>query len=514
MKKPELQAEAAKGSKEAQDELDRRVARREASGGKIGGKRTGIAFNPPKVVSDTAHELKPEEGHTGTYAELDKSHPMGAQAYVKGFGLGTIVQHHPAMHDNTAVTVDVPGHGLIKRTIDQVQVGKNIPASALAAKARREAIQVETNKRIAESQKRRELSSVQESEALKKAAEQTSREASKNLPAGYTSEPQSSRGTYHNVMQKSTGNKIGQTMEGTDYSRRSADGSRLVGPESAPKVYRATYMGKIISTHDSREDATKAVIAAHQVNQAKTEVAATRRMNLSKRVAAGTAWQATTFDHDSSPRGMEAAQKIKQAYQMGNHKVLIEPSLTKDQTQELLKNISTVIHKTGTEHTSTSFHVPTGDTNFRQKQRGSALGYVRPGQDTVFINPRLATGESAHDFGRNTHLMQAAQTTPGQQYVLAHELGHIKDIGAGDTRQSAGELDLSGGQKLSLGVKSTEKAKNLMQANRTELSTYGNKSSTEAYAEAYAQWIHGGPGSSKVADEYAKEFGWAPPSKI
>lgn len=557
MKAPELQEHADKGSQTAKDELARREARRTAAGGKIGGKREGVSFNPKpeeaKKAAETQAPALPEAGtgHTGTFEELQKSHPIGAQAYVKAQGLGTIVQHHPAMHDNTAVTVDVPGHGLIKRTVDQVQVGKDIPASALAAKARRDAQQAETDRKLAETKSAR----VQYSEAQQKirddaAAEQkANREADERVaarkaetdktlaeyhakqealspaeklraqsreqaargevPAGYVSSPSDRSPTYHYITHVSTGARIGATMEGRG---------------GGTTNYRAVYSNKGIGDwHATRAEAAQAVVTHHKTQLARAEVANQKVMTLSKKVAANTDWEANSFQHDSTPAGVEAAMKIKQSFTNGKHTVNIESLLTKEQTQGLLSDIKNVLDKANlpAEH-NTTFYVPAGDKNFRQSRKGIKGGYVRLGQNTVHINPKIASGELDKSFSGDItgHFMPANRSTTGRQYTIAHELGHTLDGAHKHTR--GGVTTTSNGVQIP-----TERPANVSQlyskyrsapgveaaGGEGGLSKYGKTNIMESYAEAYAQWIHGGPGSSKVADEYAKEFGWPTPKK-
>jgi hypothetical protein len=57
----------------------------------------------------------------------------------------------------------------------------------------------------------------------------------------------------------------------------------------------------------------------------------------------------------------------------------------------------------------------------------------------------------------------------------------------------------------------SEAGRAMHQQHRQELSGYGKTNAAEGYAEAYAQWIHGGPGTSAAADAYARKFGWPVP---
>lgn len=499
---PELKEHAANGNTVAQTEIDRRAARKAAAGGKIGGKREGVPFSPaPKAEEPKSVLPEAGEGHTGTFEELQKSHPIGAEAYVKGYPLGRIAAHLPAAHDNTSVTVQIPGHGNVKRTIDQVKVGKDIPAAALSAKSRREAMQAETDKKLAEFQAR-----IDERKRAREAA--VAAEADKpatQAPAGYSAESTEGYLGQETIRHTASSARVGSTRVGVDYTK-----------ENRPAIYRGYYNGKEIGgAHETRESATKAVADQHKIELARTEATTAKALADSQKAAQGTPWEARAFEHDSSQVGMSAARKIKQSFKFGNHTLNIEPALTKPQTQSLLSDLHQTLTKASLHDETINFHVPTGDANFREK-RGKAptLGYARRGGNTVYINPKVTSGEKA-DFSREIasgHFMQAAANTSGLQYVLTHEIGHVLDGSHHHTRTPNEDLELSGGRKLGLGTRSSKRGQELMQANRDTLSGYGNKNSEEAYAEAYAQWIHGGPGSSKVADEYAKEFGWAPPA--
>lgn len=501
---PDLKQHAANGNTVAQTEIDRRAARKAAAGGKIGGKREGVPFSPaPTPSAEEPKSVLPEagEGHTGTFEELQKSHPMGAQAYSKGFGLGTVVQHHPAKHDNSSVTVDFPGHGLIKRNANDVAVGKDIPAAALAAKTRRDEQQTETDKKLADFQARIDERKKAREAAITAEADKPATPA----PAGYSAEATEGYPGQETVRHSASNARVGSTRVGVDYTK-----------EDRPSIYRGYYNGKEVGgAHETREAATKAVAEQHKIELARTEATTTKALADSKKSAQGTPWEARAFEHDSSQAGMAAARKIKQSFKFDNHTLTVEPTLSKTQTASLLSDLHQTITKANLNNETINFHVPTGDKNFRDR-RGKApvLGYVHRGGNTVYVNPKVTTGEKG-DNSREVeagHFMSGAANTSKLQYVLTHEVGHVLDGSHHHTRTPQADLELSGGRKLGLGTTPSSRGKELMQANRDTLSKYGNTSSEEAYAEAYAQWIHGGPGSSKVADEYAKEFGWAPPA--
>lgn len=465
MRAQDLEQHAANGSKAAKDELKRRADRRDAAGGKVGGKRTGVPFSPSPAVARKAAETP-----TPTKSEKD-------------------IEADAAQRVAANVAAEAKRRADAEETRQQLA---KVAADAAAEVTRQETEREVARKRVAEIMKN-------ERDAVIEAA----KEASKGLSTGYASIP-SARAAQHEVIHTPTGSTVGRTIAGTDYSHNRE------GIVSTATKYRAYYKGKSISSHDTRADASQAIAAQHQADLTAAENATTRATNLSKRVAAGTGWEANTFQHDSTPEGIDAAQKIKQSFKSGNHTVHIETSMTKDQTQNFLADIATTVKRGSLQNEPVVFHVPSGDKHFRTTRRGTVGGYVRQGQNTVFVNPKIATGENEAGTKMSSHLMPALKQpdVTAKQYVIGHELGHIIDHARHHTRLApAGTL----GHRF-VG-EANPRAVALKKENNEALSTYGKTSVVESYAEAFAQWIHGGPGSSSVADAYAKEFGWTPPPK-
>lgn len=299
-----------------------------------------------------------------------------------------------------------------------------------------------------------------------------------------------------------------------------------------PGVFRAEHVtyksrGRIsrgeyhdLGTFNSRLDAHKAIATAQTTHRNREiDIAARKAAANSKKAASlsglpgpgGKPWEPYTVTGDGTRFGNAAAAKAQQAFRSGNHKVVIESAMTKEQTKGLLADITSVVDRTGLHQHEIGFHVPSGDGHFRATRNGITGAYVIQGGKTIFINPRVANNALAEQFqasGESGHFMDAAKSVPARHYTLAHELGHVVDNLHGHT-SSPGARTSSGAQ---LPPVAQESASALAREHRDSLSRYGRKNNAEAYAEAYAQWVYGGPGSSPVADAYARRFGWTPPT--
>lgn len=214
-------------------------------------------------------------------------------------------------------------------------------------------------------------------------------------------------------------------------------------------------------------------------------------------------WQATKPEHDGTPAGVRAAANVKQAFRLDKHTVHIETDMTPEQTQALLADVKAGLGKFGSSKPVT-VRVPKADAHFRSKKSITG-GYVHQGTSTVVLNPRVADGSlDAPTKGKlNGQLMPAIDKVGFRQYTIVHELGHVNDHHASHTH-GAGLSSLG----RPMPHKLTTDAEALFKVHRGEMSKYGATNATEAYAEAYAQWHLGGPGTSAVADAYARKYGW------
>ena len=204
----------------------------------------------------------------------------------------------------------------------------------------------------------------------------------------------------------------------------------------------------------------------------------------------------TPYHTISAKARLKEGAKIREAYQLGPHKVLIQSVLTGRQREGLLNDIRDTLH---TAHPNlgengVTFLVPTGDKNFRTTARGTVLGYVIGSGSTVHINPKVATGEYESPTDKAS-FMPAAKGTSVRRYTITHELGHVVD-------NFTSKTDFHGGAHE--GVRH-------FQNSRSGLSKYGSYNVTEGYAEAFAQHQLGGPHhgtAHTIAQEYARIYGW------
>lgn len=178
-------------------------------------------------------------------------------------------------------------------------------------------------------------------------------------------------------------------------------------------------------------------------------------------------------------------------WQRGLHRVTVEVDLG-GELDGFLADVSMILDRLDLHDLRPiTIRVPARDRMFAGGLNRLTGGYVTEGLDFLNINPLVAKGLVEH----LTEAQRLAQFMPGsaqgslRQWILAHELGHIIDHGHGHTHdgKAAGSLF----RKLKAG-----------------LSRYGKSHRSEGYAEAWAQWLIGGPGSSPVADAYAREYGW------
>lgn len=275
-------------------------------------------------------------------------------------------------------------------------------------------------------------------------------------------------------------------------------------------AFLALYNGKQIGDgYPTRRDAFAALAQKHEAvsaREAKKADAATKRQATAVPIGV---FQPRRIQGDGTARGDAAAAKIKQSFTFQNHTVHIETAMTKEQTRAFLGDVHSVLLKAGEiDSEGITFHVPSGDRKFRDTRRGRTGGYVRRGQRTIFINPKVANG-TATGFGgegASDSLMPAARKTNARQYVVAHELGHVLDHQHGHTNEVRSFSGMPGGFDLD-----KRDANDMQRAHADGLSHYGKTNVAEGYAEAYAQWVHGGPGSNVAADAFAAKYGWAPP---
>jgi hypothetical protein len=202
----------------------------------------------------------------------------------------------------------------------------------------------------------------------------------------------------------------------------------------------------------------------------------------------------TPYHTISAMANMKAGSKIRQAYQLGPHKVLIQSAISSRATEGLLNDIKATLDQAHPNlgDKGVTFLVPTGDRRFRTTSKGTVLGYVIRGGSTVHINPKVATGD--YRTGSAT-FMPAAKGAGTRRYTITHELGHVIDNFTSKTHM-AGQFH-EGIQHF--------------HSNRSSLSDYGSHSVSEGYAEAFAQHQLGGAHHGKahtISNEYARIYGW------
>lgn len=187
-----------------------------------------------------------------------------------------------------------------------------------------------------------------------------------------------------------------------------------------------------------------------------------------------------------------AVQEFPDTYQRGRHTAIVRHAL-KD-LDGFLADTAAALDKMPSDLRPITFLVPKRGTDrmFRDSPTGMTGGYVTQGMDFVNINPTVADGYDLDAAQRTAQFMPGSGGVTVRQWTIAHELGHIMDHGHDHTDDA-------------------RPAGAVWRKNKAGLSRYGQTHRAEGYAEAWAQWTVGGPGSDPVADAYAREYGWPPP---
>jgi hypothetical protein len=513
MKGPELREHAGNGSTVAQAELDRRAGKP----GKAEKPATAPAPSP-QAKSLTSEELQAQ--NRGDLKVGDKV----AVKVAGGVHIGTV----QGFDASGRAQLHVDGHGMVQRTA--ADVSKNIHPATKAAAERRltgdwsktpaatlqraltsDAFQPGQKDAMRAELQRRGIAV--NAPATPPAAPKTTTYADKTAEAAARWDAENARiaPPGHTITSKALGTTNAGTPQGF-HSQSAANGDRVgsVIEQRDGGGYRAVFDGKPIGVFPSRGEAHQALADKHAAvaaaAKAKADAVARRQ---AKAVPIGL-FRPQAPVTDGTARGNAAAAKIKQSFKLNNHNVHIETAMSKDQTKALLDDIHSVLLKTGhLDSEGITFHVPSGDAKFRQTRRGTVGGYVRRGQRTIFVNPKIANGSIADSFGgsgASGSFMPAARQTNGRQYVITHELGHVLD----NEHMHTHERSYLGSRRVAFDANRDDVAA-LQRQHRDNLSQYGKTNVAESYAEAYAQWIHGGPGSSAAADAYAAKFGWKVP---
>lgn len=443
---PELRELAKKGDQEAQKELARRLARKDASG-KVGGKRPGIPFRPnadrPTPTAPPRPDVPtPERPKTARPSPIPSGEPKG--------------------------------------TLDAAQ-------------------------RVLAARDRYGFGSDQHVEQLNWQNELWTRDTKYSIETkrleGYRLDG-SRNVVVIDTQRRPDGTRVGTVLERV----------------SAPGEYEAKLDGKSIGTYSSRLEAHRSLDREYDRTKREAELKEARKVakrDTESRRNAAAGWEPYELPDDGSFSARIARQKVKQAFKSGNNTVLIESRMSEAQTKAFLADVRAVVDRAGLAEHDITFRVPTGDTQFRTRSNGGIVGaYVQLGVPTVHVNPKIAAGDPQviAAFGQGAHaghFMPAGKDFPPRQYTLTHELGHVLDGLQKDTYRGGGSTP-SG---FPLPRLTDESAASLHREHRSDFSKYGTTNLQEGYAEAFSQWVIGGPGSSRLADAFARRFGWPTPRR-
>lgn len=179
----------------------------------------------------------------------------------------------------------------------------------------------------------------------------------------------------------------------------------------------------------------------------------------------------------------------------GPHSVHIEPDLDDDQLTGLLDDVAAVFDdaRLMLEPYGVMVYVPDADPRFTEK--AGLLGYVVRGEQVINLSPRVAPGPVVTD-AAYVSLMPAAQAVGIRRYTIAHELGHVVDALRADTLN----------RRLNVRPEASTFAATVPEG----MSVYASSNPTEAYAEAFVEWLLG-DGTHEATAAYAEHYGWRRP---
>ena len=179
------------------------------------------------------------------------------------------------------------------------------------------------------------------------------------------------------------------------------------------------------------------------------------------------------------------------AYRNGNKTVMVEPKLTEAQIRQLLQEFDVALGSLPPRlrREAIELIVPSGDKMFAGSN--AAGGYVMNGGRRIHLAPAIAKGrEWEKSSGWHGPYAATVSTLRG---TIVHELGHVVDNLNQHTRDRGAARAFHSQQVTPL---------------QGEF-RYAHKNPQEGYAEMFAQWVIGGPGSHPVADAYARKYGWS-----
>lgn len=164
----------------------------------------------------------------------------------------------------------------------------------------------------------------------------------------------------------------------------------------------------------------------------------------------------------------------------GKHRVIFKAKVSESDQSTVLNTLGNLQRKNPNGH-DMDVVIDTPDT-FRKDM----LGLTGVGSGRMRINSKVFTTNNT------TGLMPSAKSNPAE-YIIAHEYGHTLQPAHGTANSSNPATGDS----------------SLFKENKAKLSRYGGASSTEGYAEAFADWhVSGGQSDNSATQAYGKYFGW------
>ena len=207
--------------------------------------------------------------------------------------------------------------------------------------------------------------------------------------------------------------------------------------------------------------------------------------------------------------GRDPSDKVWKAYRNGQHTSLFEGKMSQKAVQETLADFDDAIDTLPERLRKQAIEllVPKGDTKFRASLHSAETGgYVLRGTPRIHLSPKIAKGLNWGD--QSEHFAPYYEAAHTRRSVITHEMGHVVDGLLQSTKQAGGMTPSGIALPMDTPIDETLFWRRAFDRINDDTHRYARKNPAEGYAEMYAQYKIGGPGSSPIADAYARRYGW------
>lgn len=193
---------------------------------------------------------------------------------------------------------------------------------------------------------------------------------------------------------------------------------------------------------------------------------------------------------------------VKHKFRNGDRTVTSEVALTKAQRQSVLDAFDDSLRglPERIRDEAVDLFIPSGDPTFAG--RNAAGGYVVRGTRRIQLAPALAKGRQWPS-GSGWHAPYSG-TVDTLRGTISHEMGHVVDNILDSTYERHGPKP----SESTFWTAQFDGVVGKSRRHKADAWQYARTNPAEGYAEAFAQWVIGGPGSSPIADAYARRYRW------